>query len=215
MPGGGASNLLMVVTWAETAFGLFFYGLRFISSASFTHTFRADFWIMTTTILTELAAQIFLQISIHHGMGDHIKDLQPDEVVTAVMWCWVYQYLAIMASVLGKLAIIAFYIQLRRGTNKKPPYLLYGIAGMLLAVNITVISVHLSQCAPYQKLWNPALEGACPRAGVAQGYAFFQASFNTATDAYLTIYPILLIQKMQMPLRVKVGLSILMGMGWM
>ncbi|KAJ5036067.1 hypothetical protein NUH16_003934 [Penicillium rubens] len=47
-----------------------------------------------------------------------------------------------------------------------------------------------------------------------QNYSFFQASFNAFSDILLALYPVHLFWKLQMKLRIKIALSILMGLGW-
>ncbi|KAJ5976111.1 hypothetical protein N7481_009818 [Penicillium waksmanii] len=73
----------------------------------------------------------------------------------------------------------------------------------------------LGQCLPMEKLWNDALPGSCyPGRKMNQNYSFFQASFNVLSDAVLASYPVHLFWKLQMKLRIKIALSILMGLGW-
>ncbi|OQD62673.1 hypothetical protein PENPOL_c011G01819 [Penicillium polonicum] len=65
------------------------------------------------------------------------------------------------------------------------------------------------------KLWDNSVEGTCNSGRRAnQNYSFFQASFNALSDVLLAVYPIHLFWKLQMMLRIKVVLSILMGLGW-
>lgn len=168
-------------------------------------------------------------------MGQHMDDLDGPDIVSALRLGWVYQLLAIAGSTLGKLAILALLIQIRGWRDKKPWGLL--ILGVLIAaVNIAVMGTILGQCKPMAKLWDDNLPGSCdPGRKLNQNYSFFQAStcspdissylalsltfvtpgFNTFCDALLATYPAYLVWNLQMKRRVKVGLSILMGLGWM
>lgn len=109
-------------------------------------------------------------------MGHHISELQASQIVTALKWGWVYQLLAIAASVVGKLAIIAFLLQIR-GRHDKKPWFLWITGALILAINITVFGTILGQCKPVMKLWNDALPGTCdPGRKLNQNYSYFQAS---------------------------------------
>lgn len=171
-------------------------------------------------------------------MGRHIDELSHDQIVAALKWGWVFQLLAIAASMLGKLAIMAFLIQIR-GRHKSKPWLLIVLGVLIAAVNITVMGTILGQCQPMEKLWDNSIEGTCvPGREVNQNYSFFQASwspwmalaagwygciaadtfgpgFNAAADAVLATYPVHLFWRLQMKLRIKIALSVLMGLGWM
>lgn len=109
-------------------------------------------------------------------MGQHITDLPITRRVTALKWGWVFQLLAIAASMLGKLAILAFLIQIR-GRNTRKPWLLIIMGVLIAAINITVLGTILGQCQPMTKLWNDGIEGTCnPGRLLNQNYSFFQAS---------------------------------------
>lgn len=109
-------------------------------------------------------------------MGQHVTDLATPHLVTALKWGWVFQLLAIAASMLGKLAILAFLVQIR-GLNTKKPWLLIIMGVLIAAVNITVLGTILGQCQPMAKLWDDGIEGTCnPGRLLNQNYSFFQAS---------------------------------------
>ncbi|KXG50584.1 uncharacterized protein PGRI_043510 [Penicillium griseofulvum] len=211
---GNNSAVILAVSWTETCIGLFLFSLRFLSNWKFVGRFRWDFAVAGLTVATEVVAQIFLQFSVNAGMGHHLDDLSDLQIVKALHWSWVFQLLAIASSMLGKLAILAFLIQIRGRHDTKPWFLI--ILGVLIGtINIAVLGTILGQCKPMHKLWDDSVEGTCdPGRKMNQNYSFFQASFNAFSDALLASYPIHLFWKLQMKLRIKVALSVLMGLGW-
>lgn len=119
---------------------------------------------------------MFLQLSVNAGMGRHLDSLSDAQIVTALHWSWVFQLLAIAASMLGKLAILAFLVQIR-GRHEKKPWFLIILGGFIGAVNIAVLGTILGQCRPMHKLWDDSVEGTCdPGRKMNQNYSFFQAS---------------------------------------
>ncbi|KAJ5593964.1 uncharacterized protein N7459_000172 [Penicillium hispanicum] len=210
----GMSVAILAVSWTETVLGLVFLTLRFLSNLKFVGRFRWDFALAALTVATQSTAQIFLQLSVNAGMGSHFTDLTPEQQVAALHWGWTFQVLAIAASMLGKLAILAFLMQVRgRHVNKPWPLIVLGV--LIFAVNVTVMGTILGQCTPMEKLWNDAVPGTCnPGRKMNQDYSFFQASFNVFCDAALATYPIHLFWRLQMKVRIKIALSILMGLGW-
>lgn len=126
--------------------------------------------------VTQTTAQVFLQLSVRAGMGNHAADLSDESLVVALKWGWAFQLLAIGASMLGKLAILAFLMQVR-GRHASKPWLLIILGVLIFAINITVMGTILGQCSPMEKLWNDALPGTCdPGRKMNQNYSFFQAS---------------------------------------
>lgn len=124
----------------------------------------------------QVIAQIALQLSVNSGMGHHMHTLDGPNIVSALRWGWVYQLLAIAASTLGKLAILAFLVQIR-GWQEKKPWALLILGALIAAVNIAVLGTILGQCQPMAKLWDDSLDGACdPGRENNQNYSFFQAS---------------------------------------
>lgn len=109
-------------------------------------------------------------------MGRHKVELSEQQIIAALKWGSVFQLLAIGASMLGKLAIMAFLIQIR-GRHERKPWFLIILVTLIAVVNITVMGTILGQCKPMQKLWDSSIPGTCvPGREVNQSYSFFQAS---------------------------------------
>ncbi|KAL4783734.1 hypothetical protein BJX76DRAFT_329202 [Aspergillus varians] len=148
-------------------------------------------------------------------MGRHVKSLSDEQLVLTLKYSWVFQLLSIVTSMLGKLAILAFLVQIR-GRHDTKPWFLMILGFFIAAVNITVLGTILGQCTPMQKLWDDSIQGTCdPGRRMNQNYSFFQSSFNSFSDATLAAYPMILFWRLQMKLRIKIALSVLMGLGWM
>lgn len=84
-----------------------------------------------------------------------------------------------------------------------------------LAVNVSVVLVFYTQCGPeLDIMWDPAKEDMynkkCEDPKVQTDYGYFQGSFNTLTDAFLTALPALLIEHTRLSLRTKIGLAFLL-----
>ena len=181
----------------------------------------------------QLTAQIVLQIAIQTGIGKHTSTLSHDAVSRALKWSAVFQILVVASSVTGKLAIMAFLVQLR-GLHERRPWFFWTLGLLLIVVNVVDFATMLGQCRPMSKIWDAQVPGTCePGRKANEIYSYFQAGafslslslsvcvsnghvgFNAVSDAVLAAYPVLLLWKLQMALRVKIGLWVLMGLGWM
>jgi hypothetical protein len=79
---------------------------------------------------------------------------------------------------LGKVAIVAFLLQIR-GPHDPRPYVLYIIAISNVLVNGITIVFILLQCDPLTKLFDMRLPGTCNGLARNQDFAFFQGSTSS------------------------------------
>jgi len=114
-------------------------------------------------------------MAIIHGLGAHMQVLDDENIVTALLFTWISQIAAIVATVTGKLSIIDFLDQIR-GRHRGRPWLLYLVGGSTVIVNVLVVVTLLFQCAPINKLWNDRIPGDCRFREFNQNYAYFQGS---------------------------------------
>lgn len=118
-------------------------------------------------------SQIFFAFSVTFGLGFHVRDLSHPDVVAALHTSWVSQLTGIVASVSGKLSIIAFLDQIR-GRHQGRPWFLYFVGASTVVVNVIVVVLILVQCTPLDKLWDETVPGNCNLRSVNNSYAYFQ-----------------------------------------
>ena len=72
----------------------------------------------------------------------------------------------------------------------------------------------LFQCKPIHALWDHRVKGHCDGVnGWNLDVAFVQGSWCAATDLILALYPITIFWNLQMRLRIKIGICVLLGLG--
>lgn len=84
-----------------------------------------------------------------------------------------------------------------------------------VAVNITTLVAFYCQCGgQLDIMWNPAKaalhQSYCLNPKIQTDLGYFQGTFNTLTDAYLTALPAILIEHSGLSLRKKIGLAFLL-----
>ncbi|KAL8813669.1 MAG: hypothetical protein Q9200_000086 [Gallowayella weberi] len=80
-------------------------------------------------------------------------------------------------------------------------------------VTASLALIFLIQCRPLNAMWNPRVKGTClsARTGYTAGYANY--ALDALTDLICAIIPISVIHRLQMNVRTKVALCILMSLG--
>lgn len=89
------------------------------------------------------------------------------------------------------------------------------IAIAILAVSNVVLSLcWILQCTPHlDKAWNTKMPGHCFSKGQLERIIISQAIISIISDYFLSAFPILILRKVQISFRSKVGLCLLMGLG--
>ena len=116
---------------------------------------------------------MFLTLSVHSGLAQHIGTLTPDNITWTLLYSWINQILAIFAIGVGKLAIVAYLVQIAT-VNKFHAWVLWFFAVTNLLINIVTVGLILAQCSPLQKLFNDSIPGNCDGRGLNQHFAYFQ-----------------------------------------
>ncbi|RWA07695.1 hypothetical protein EKO27_g7424 [Xylaria grammica] len=74
---------------------------------------------------------------------------------------------------------------------------------LLLLVNLAYVFTTLLQCRPLEKLWEPDIPGQCWSLGVQQSIGYFQGAFDVSTQLFITLFPIMIIQDLEVPRNVQ------------
>jgi hypothetical protein len=113
------------------------------------------------------------------GLGQHLADLlasDPGLINTNQFYQWIFTTFAIIAIALGKLAIIAFILQIEGSALGRRKWVLYSFAASNIVVNIPILPIIWVQCTPTAKMWDNALEGNCNGRLRNELYGYFQGS---------------------------------------
>lgn len=135
---------------------------------------------LTVPQVLALLATIFLTISVLFGLGEHLADLleKDSELINKnQFYQWIFTTFAIAAIALGKIAIIAFILQIEGSTTLgRRKWVLYFFAASNIVVNIIILPIIWVQCTPTAKMWDESLPGNCEGRLRNQLYGYFQGS---------------------------------------
>ena len=112
---------------------------------------------------------------------------------------------------LVKVSICFFLLRLPVNKNYKRP--LQGIILLLIVSHTILILLWMIQCIPLRAAWNRSVSGKCFTRNQKLQIILSQAIISVFGDYALALYPILILRKLKMSLRHKIGLAVLMGLG--
>lgn len=108
-------------------------------------------------------------------MGQHLKSLDPVQVMYSLKWSWMAQILQLFANTTGKVAVITYLATIHGPYHARAKLAYLWTLGSLQIASIIILTVLiLAQCSPVPKLWNEAVPGTCNGRIRNQNFAFFQ-----------------------------------------
>lgn len=99
------------------------------------------------------------------------------------------------------------------GTKNGLKWFIYFLIAQHVMVNFVTIVLILAQCPNYATLWDPiGNPGKCWSPSVQANFGYFQGATNSLTDIALTIIPSVIMYNLQIARKLKIGLSVLLGL---
>ncbi|KAK9775489.1 putative Integral membrane protein [Seiridium cardinale] len=159
-----------------------------------------------------LATCIIVSVGASRGMGKHVDVLLAQRQLTeALKWSVITSSVSLWVFSLPKCALVAL---LKRILNygAKTTTLFWGLVLTSQAcVLATSISCYL-RCSPIESGWNHAIKSTCVDANIMLVLGYFTSSYSALLDIFFALYPIPLIMRLNMRLRDRVTISILLGL---
>lgn len=163
------------------------------------------------TILTGFASLISVQR--HYGWGRHqtcITDIE--ELETQLKFNIIGQSFGILGSTFGRLSFIVFMVHLF-GSKPWIRRALWTVFALQVITNATVVITCYAQCSDPRALYDFSYpESLCWPAEIQTYLGYAHTSFNGATDIFLATLPTVMVWNLQMHIRLKIGLAILLGL---
>ena len=110
---------------------------------------------------------------------------------------------------------ISLCLFLLRIVGKMRPHRIFLWSILVLTAVMAVINViyFLARCQPIEKIWNPRADGVCLAPDSQVAVATTQAVITIASDWLVALFPLLILRNLNMAVKTKVALTILMGLG--
>ncbi|KAL1893538.1 hypothetical protein Sste5346_006368 [Sporothrix stenoceras] len=180
--------------------------LRVITRAWIVRAFGPDDWVLAVAQVLAVAAAVAIGLEQHFGMGHHVWTIEDLTPYTKSFYSSILVYNA--ALVLVKVSIVLMYRRIFVGTWIQRANLASLI--FLTAWGIALVTSLSMLCLPIQKLWDPTVEGHC----IDFVPAFFApAVINMITDFTIFALPLPAIRQLQLPLRQKIILALILCLG--
>ncbi|KAK4546600.1 hypothetical protein LTR36_001817 [Oleoguttula mirabilis] len=169
-----------------------------------------DDLLMSLALLTALGHAIAMTEAFHYGWGRHAVYLSELDRTNATKWIFISQGFGVVSPMCGRLAFCIYMSYIIGRTSRWQLYSLHVVSGLQLTINIVCVVMIYTQCGVHVKaLWGGEI-AVCLAASVQTDYGYFQSSFNSLSDLYLTILPAVILRSLQLRTSVKAGIAALL-----
>ncbi|KLU87014.1 hypothetical protein MAPG_06020 [Magnaporthiopsis poae ATCC 64411] len=200
----------MKTVWPLFAFATVFILLRLYSKARRTNALWWDDYVLLASWTSFLVACVQLSVSISNGFGRPSKTLEPNNLDRIGLGYLVLGTALLLASSGSKTSCV---ITMSRLSGTKLTVALWSITVSMNVLQTTNIVLLWVRCTPLEKTWNPTVGGSCRPWEVNLGVAEASAAHSGVVDLGLAMTPWMLLSKLNIKRREKIGVCLAMSMG--
>ncbi|KXL50068.1 hypothetical protein M433DRAFT_27169 [Acidomyces richmondensis BFW] len=174
-----------------------------------------DIMIAMALIFTIGLATCVLLAEQEYGWNRHIWDVEPSQIQNANIIAMVSKVIFTFAATFTRLSLCVFYYRLVRDSGYTWfVWTVHVTTGFNVGLCIAYIFLAVFLCTPVQYYWQFPLtiaDGHCLNEGVTTLVA---GILNTVADLLVTLVPMPLVARLQLPVKQRIGVSVLFGLGF-
>ncbi|KAK3370433.1 hypothetical protein B0H63DRAFT_373813, partial [Podospora didyma] len=172
-------------------------------------------WDDAAAVVAAIASALqiaFLFAAIPHGLGRHMFYVSPADGLLSAKLIFISQFPWGWAVSCAKISIALLLLRFKTTTSWR--VFLYLMIALQVVLALIANIFQLVQCKPISAQWDPMTPGAeCWDPRIAQKGVYVQGSLSVLSDVVLSLIPISFLKELQRPLREKLVLGFLMGLG--
>ena len=168
---------------------------------------------------------------VANGVGRHIDTLTPAQLSGFIKWTFVQGVTFVISTFFVKVSVCVFILRFISKTRRGIRYFIYILLAFLIVSTLSLVIALLAQCRPLKALYDFDIKGKCYSKNVSVAIAYIQGgiyslytklkisddnlAINIFTDFSCACLPFFIIRTLQMKRSFKIGLSIIMGLGFL
>ncbi|KAF2158240.1 hypothetical protein K461DRAFT_318215 [Myriangium duriaei CBS 260.36] len=159
--------------------------------------------------IIQMVYNITFTNGVHWGLGRHLSNLSDVQRENALKWITLSEPFAVLSSMFGRIGFAFYLLNLVAPSDGVQRNLLKVVMVFQFIANVAVVIQILAQCGTHLSAqWDPvaAATATCQSPLVETYFGYVQSSINSVCDLILTILPLLVIKRLQLSTRVKIGL---------
>ncbi|KAM7212514.1 hypothetical protein V8F06_012095 [Rhypophila decipiens] len=204
--------IVLAITYVTTSIALLAVAMRMFVRIKVVKSVGWDDYAILLASAMAILVLAWEIMSVNHGNGRHAYYLSEYDKVQASKWSRLTVPPNLTACTLAR---VSFCLFLMRIVNRQRIYtiFLWSVVFITSVTTLATVINLLASCKPIDKLWNPKHPGTCAPGIQNVAFGLTQSSAAIAADFLLAVFPILILRKLNMALKTKIALGVLMGMG--
>ncbi|KAI0975802.1 hypothetical protein F4678DRAFT_457154 [Xylaria arbuscula] len=210
-PGLGPTT--KALTWLFTGFAIIVVATRFYLRRKFVKFWALDDWIMLAALVLQIVYSALITKACDEGLGMTYVNLTLEKYKGLFMWTFIALPFTHAVSVLARVSITLMLIKIFG--KSKPWFKLFLATYTSIQAIFGVISIILAiaDMSPIESHWDPTVTPTRQlNPTVQQAIAETLQFLYSVCDLAYTIFPIFFVWKLNMAMRTKIGLIILLGL---
>jgi hypothetical protein len=209
----GLGPALMGITWTFTSLSIIVIGTRFWVRVKVTKLVHIEDWLMLLAGIFNLVGQSLITKSFTWGLGKHDVDLRFDQIINMIKYVWISTTPGILSAITARISICILLVRIF-GNKTWLKWFLIVATVLQAASNIAVIIGIWAQVSPVEAVWNPTIiasRRSDPR--LVEYLAYVGGAFFACGDLTCVLLPVMVVWRLNMQLRKKVGLCVILALG--
>ncbi|KAJ5252911.1 hypothetical protein N7489_003321 [Penicillium chrysogenum] len=196
--------------WAAVAIAAVIVVLRIIGKVKISRV-GVDDGLMIFAEILAIVSTVFLTLSVKHGFGKNLETVPPNDKKDVLKYIAIQVPIVTISTTIARSAFILYILPPPRNQQAA----LWTVLAVQFAGNIASAVLPLSICRDVAALWDPVVAATttCGDSAAVIKFAYYSNTFNSATDLFLAVFPTVVFWNLNLKLRIKLSLIILLSLG--
>ncbi|KAG2413164.1 hypothetical protein HFD88_002353 [Aspergillus terreus] len=181
--------------------------LRLFSRVYVLRKMGPDDYLIIGACIFSWAFSAITVVAVKYGLGSHLKDVPKENMVTYALAVWLSSMFYLTTLGFIKSSVCVFYTRLGDRLLTRLSLVMLGIVASQATSFVLVAAF---QCQPIDKAWASTKPGKCVNINI---FYLANAALNILTDLMTYTLPLGVIFKLQMPVKQKVALGMILCLG--
>ncbi|KAL2048398.1 hypothetical protein N7G274_000309 [Stereocaulon virgatum] len=202
---------ILAVCWAFVTCAFILTALRVWVRIRLTRNLGSDDYNIMIAMTTTLIGAGLVTAEVINGLGRHEYYLTASQRQNFQVLGWADWMQTFITLMFTKISICLFLLRIVDTRNIK--FAMYSLIGCLIIFTSVSVSLFLGVCRPLKAYWDVGVDGVCLSNHQVESIVLAQGILSAIIDLICAAFPIFFFRNLQVKLRVKVALSLLMGLG--
>ncbi|KAF7863820.1 hypothetical protein EAF04_006785 [Stromatinia cepivora] len=215
-PAGGdvdRGRTASIIILTQVAFASMIVMVRFYARIMIKGLGKDD-WVMLFTLGLFITYSALMTYEWTLGGFRHLYYLDLEQTMKVAKVNYIIQVVIVFAFITGKAAVGCLVLRIMSGDSTAwRRWFVYGAIALTALINGLDCIFTYVQCSPPKALWDPSIPHTCWDPNVQSRFAIFTAAENCLADIVLALVPASIIMNLNMEMKKRVNLTILLDLG--